>query len=75
MIDQVFQHGRVEFLLAHQIDQNTGIEIAASGAHDHPAAWGQSHAGVDRFAVLDGGDAGTVAEMGDDETLRQGGRS
>src|ERR1700682_4297696 len=70
MINQVLQHGCVELLLAHQIDKNTGIEIATSGTHDHPATWGQSHAGVYRFAVLDGGDAGTIAEMSDDETLR-----
>lgn len=32
MIDQVFQHRRVELLFAHQVDQDSGIEIAAAGA-------------------------------------------
>ena len=25
MIDQLFKHGRIEFPLAHEIDQNAGI--------------------------------------------------
>ena len=50
VIDQLFEHGGIEFLLAHQIDQNAWIEIAAPRAHDHAAGWGQSHAGVDRFS-------------------------
>jgi CoA-transferase family III len=35
---------------------NFFLEIAAARTHDHPAGWGQSHAGVDRFAPFDGGD-------------------
>jgi hypothetical protein len=30
MIDQLFKHGRIEFPLAHEIDQNAGINIAAA---------------------------------------------
>jgi hypothetical protein len=32
VIDQVFQHSRVELFFTHQIDQNTRVEIATSGA-------------------------------------------
>ena len=70
MIDQLFELRRIELLFAHQIDQNARIEIAAARAHDHPAGWGQSHAGVDRFAVFDRGNAGAIAEMGDDQAAR-----
>jgi hypothetical protein len=69
-IDQLFEHGRIEFLFTHQIDQNTWIEIAAARAHDHPAGWGQSHAGVDRFAPFDRSDTCTIAEMGNYEAVR-----
>src|ERR1700730_10806687 len=51
VIDQIFEHRRIELLLTHQIDQNAWIEIAAARAHDHPAGWGQSHARVDRFTM------------------------
>ena len=71
MIDQFFEHGGIEFLLTHQIDQNARIKIAAPRAHDHAAGWGQSHAGVDRFAGFDRGHACAIAEMGDHETVRQ----
>ena len=71
MIDQLFKHGRIEFLLAHEIDQNAGINIAAARAHDYPAGRGQSHAGVDRFAALDRRNAGAVAEMGDYQAVWQ----
>ena len=71
VVDQLFEHGRIEFPLAHQIDQNAWIEIAAACAHDHAARRGQSHAGVDRFTAFDRGDACTIAEMGDDQAVRQ----
>ena len=71
VIDQLFEHGGIELLLAHQIDQNAGIEITAARAHDHPAGWGQSHAGVDRFAGFDRSDACAIAEMGDHQAVGQ----
>src|SRR5271170_4652976 len=71
VIDQFFEHSGIEFLLAHQIDQNAWIEIAAPRAHHHPAGWGQSHAGVDRFSGSDRGHACTIAEMGDHEAVRR----
>src|ERR1700730_9588647 len=61
VIDQIFEHRRIELLLTHQIDQNAWIEITAARAHDHPTGWGQSHARVDRFTAFDRGDAGAIA--------------
>jgi hypothetical protein len=60
---------RIELLFTHQINQNAWIEIAAARAHDHAAARGQSHARVDRFTGFDRGDAGAIAEMGDDQSI------
>src|SRR5271156_6229024 len=71
LIDQLFERGGIELLFTHQIDQNTWIEIAAARAHDDPAGRGQSHAGVDRFAPFDRGDACAIAEMGDYQAVRQ----
>ena len=45
MIDQLFEHGGIEFLLAQKIDQNSRINIAAPRAHDHRAV------GVDAMVV------------------------
>ena len=69
VIDQLFEHLRIELPFAHQIDQNAGVEIAAARAHDDPAGRGQAHAGVDRPARFDRGDAGAIAEMGDDQPV------
>src|SRR5258707_13385025 len=46
VIDQRFKARGVEILLACQIDQDAGIEIATARPHDHSAGWGQAHAGV-----------------------------
>src|ERR1700680_3519639 len=71
VIDQLFEYRRIELLLTHQIDQNARIEIAGARAHDHPAGWGQSHAGVDRLTTFDRGDACAIAEVHDYQAVRQ----
>ena len=71
MIDRLFEHGGIEFLLTHQVDQNARIKIATPRAHDHSAGWGQSYTGVDRFAGFDRGHACAIAEMDDHEAVRQ----
>src|SRR3984885_12443581 len=71
MIDQLFEHGGIEFLLAQKIDQNSRIDIAAPSTDDPAAGWRQTHAGVDRFSGSDRGHACTIAEMGDHEAVRQ----
>ena len=70
VIDEIFEHGCIELLFTRQIDQNAGIEITGPRAHDHATGWSQSHAGIDRYSVFDGGNAGAIAEMGDDQALR-----
>ena len=69
-IHQVFKCGGIVVLLADQIDENAWVKVAAARAHDHTAGGGQPHAGVDRHAVADRGEAGAVAEMGDHQTPR-----
>jgi hypothetical protein len=71
VIDQLFEVDGIVLLLAHQIDQDAGIEITAARAHNHAAGRGQSHAGVDRFAAFDRGDACAIAEMRDYQAVRQ----
>jgi hypothetical protein len=68
-VNKLLEHARIELLLSHQIDQDAWIEIAATRAHDHAAGRGQSHARVDRFAGFDRGDAGAIAEVGDDQAI------
>src|SRR6185437_16506262 len=68
-INQSFEVVGVKVLFTHQIDQHTGIEIAASRAHDHAAARGQPHAGVHRSTAFDRGDADAVTEMRNDEPV------
>ncbi len=70
MINKSFETPAVEAFFAHQIDQDTRIEIAATRSHDHAPGRGQTHAGIYGLAVLDGGNAGAVAKMRNDEPVR-----
>src|ERR1035441_4394701 len=63
VIDQRLETRGIEVLFAHQIDQHTGIEIAAARPHDHPTGWGQTHAGVNGLAAFNGSETGAIAEM------------
>jgi len=71
MVHQFFERGRAPALLAHEIDQHAGIEVAAARAHDQAAARRQAHAGVDRHPVAHRRDACAVAQMGDEQAARQ----
>ena len=69
-VDQLFKTRGVEIPFSHQIDQHARIEIAAARAHDHPAGWRQSHAGVDGVAIFDGCDTRAIAEVRNDDPVR-----
>ena len=71
VINQRFETRSVEVLFAHQIDQHTRIQIAAARSHDHPAGRGQTHAGVNGLTAFNGGETGAIAEMQNDESIRQ----
>ena len=49
-----------------QVAVNAGVDVAAACAHDETFDGGEAHAGIDGFAVSDGGDGRAVAEVGDD---------
>ena len=61
-----------EVFVAEEVDEDAGVEVAAAGAHGDAAGGGEAHGGVDGFAVEHGGDAGAVAEVRDDDALRDG---
>jgi hypothetical protein len=63
VVDQVFHASCIELFFAYQVRERTGVEVAASRAHDQPAGGCQAHAGVDRLAVQHSGDAGAVAQV------------
>ena len=51
----------------HQIEDHAGIERAAARAHHQAVDRGEAHRARDAAAVLDGAQAGAVAEMRDDD--------
>ena len=65
---------------ARQIPDETRIKIAGTGAHRHAGGWGETHACVHGLAVMHRSQAGSIAEVGEDDAalcsfrLRQGAR-
>src|SRR5690242_993088 len=52
------------------MQQHAWIDGAGARAHDETVERREPHTGGDGTSTLDGGDAGTVAEMGDDQARR-----
>jgi hypothetical protein len=50
-------------LMAHEVEQEPGIEIAGSGAHDQPGGRSKRHGRVDAFPVANGRHARPRAEV------------
>ena len=65
MVDHLFQCGGIQPVFAQQVEQHAGVEVAAAGAHHHPAAGRQAHGGVDGSPVPQGSQAGAVAQVRD----------
>ncbi len=72
MVEELFERVSGQVFVAEEVDEDAGVEVAAAGAHGDAAGGREAHGGVDGFAVEDGGDAGAVAEVRDDEALRDG---
>ena len=62
-IEEGFESVGVEAVVAHEKDEDAGVEVSGAGGHGDAAGGGESHAGVDGAAVEDGGEAGSVAEV------------
>ena len=56
-----------QLLLAHDVQQDRGIEVAAAGAHDQALEGREAHRGVDGPAAADGRHRAAVAEVAGDE--------
>ncbi len=52
------------------MDEQAGIEIAGARAHNDAACRRQAHRSVDGVTVGNGGDAGAVSQMSDDQARR-----
>ena len=64
--------GGKTFLL-HEIENNRRINTAGTGTHDNTVKRGKAHGGVNRLALVDSSDGGTVSEVaGDDLELFDG---
>ena len=72
VVEELFERVSGQVFVAEEVDEDAGVEVAAAGAHGDAAGGGEAHGGVDGFAVEDGGDAGAVAEVRDDDALRDG---
>ena len=58
---------RIQRVPIHQINDHPGIDGAAAGAHHQAVDGGEAHGAGHAAAVVDGAQAGTIAEMRDDQ--------
>src|SRR5258705_10383221 len=67
-MDHFVEPLRAHALGSRQIPNEARVEIAGARAHGDAGTGGEAHAGVDAFAVADGGKTGAVTEVGHDYT-------
>lgn len=70
MLQHILQFPGTGVSFAQQEQQHSGIEIARPRAHDDAAGGRHAHAGIDRATVAHGGEAGTAAQVRDDQSCR-----
>src|SRR5579862_730296 len=63
MVEYGFEFVGAELFVAHQVNQDSGIEIAGAGSHGDAAGRRAAHACVDANAVAQRAETGSVAEM------------
>ena len=56
-----------ETLFVHNVGYDGGVDAAAAGSHYETVKGSKTHGGVNDLAVFNGGKAGAVAEVADDE--------
>ena len=66
----IYFFGSQHIVALEDVEEKSGVEIAGAGAHDDAACGSEAHGGVDGLGVVDSGDAGAVAEVGDDQAWR-----
>ena len=54
-------------MLVHQVLQDSGVDVAAAGAHGQTSQGGEAHGGVNALAAVDGSDGRTVAQVAGDQ--------
>ena len=59
--------GGIVFVSLENVHEQAGVEIAGASAHDDAAGGSEAHRRIDGETVENSGDAGAVAEVGDDE--------
>ena len=67
LVEEVGKLCRSEVLFLCDERDNRRIKRAGTGTHHEAVKRGETHAGVDDLAVLDGGDGGTVADVAGDK--------
>src|SRR5208282_4085559 len=67
----------VELLAGHlqsprQVPEQPGVQVAGAGAHGDAGSRGKAHASVNTLAVPDGGEAGAIAQVSEDQAPTDG---
>ena len=74
LVEETLEPVRVVPLLAHEVQEDAGVEVTAARTHHDAADGGQSHRRVHRASIPDGDQARAVAEVRNDRP-RQGART
>ena len=67
LVQHIHHIGHAHVVLLHQVLHDTGIDVAAAGAHGNTGNGGEAHGGVNGLAAVDSGDGRTVAQMAGDQ--------
>ncbi len=70
LVEQHIERIRVHVACTHELEQNTRIQIPGTRSHDEPFERRHAHARFDAAAILDCGDARTVAQVTGNDAQR-----
>ena len=71
MVQQILKLVGAQLPIAHKVEKNAGVEIAGACAHRDAAGWREPHGSVDGLSVAQSAEAGSVAEVREDSSLRK----
>src|ERR1700685_2689709 len=66
MIEQILQTLGVEFLIAQQIYDDAGVEVAGARPHGNTASRSQPHRGIDGYPVAKRAETRSITQMRED---------